>query len=809
VSEGSTISVSIQAVDVAGDRLGISVRNLPPNAYHDRNRSVIVFSPDYEQSGQYLVLVDVSDGRYSVTAYFAFDVLETNRSPLLRDIGERYVTEGKIISFEINASDADKDPITFSFTGLPGVATLVNNLFTFDTQLLPSDLQADAVLFVFGASDGQGGSDTQSNNIAIIRKRNISLGGTLLAADVGPGDSLNVPVGDGIGMGITITSTTGGTAGTSGSIDVSEISGPLTAEIVHGMEAEGSTSLLAAGKFRDPELGTTQTVRLAGGGTAAFTSIRRGWGADLSNFTPSWPLIPDGLDSAGLDSLMASDSIKINFVVTYLDSDLVITLADTLVKDQAIIDSLFRTGLVPAAWDSVLGQFVLLEGVVDTLSNQFYFTIPFTREDTTAGDSTGGLSLLAQVEAVPPSSRYTLFTVGSVLDFVAPEVKSLSGSFNSSSPGPITIKATALDQATGIRYVRLFYTVNGVCDSTAMMLVDGNYECSIPVQEFGSMVEYYIHACDNQNNISTCPASGTYILSISEQDPSDLDANGTTNIFDLLDLLRKLKAKEDADVNLDGKTDIFDLLTLLKFIKGSRGTLLAGAGDENSPFSQLLSFSEQAQEHSYQNSFSVGIEGSGEVVAAQLVFKLGEGLEIGNLAFEVDDPLLQFFVSQDKDLLTVMVYHVNGEALPVGEKLLSISYRTADGRPLDERMISLESSVFGDIEGAPVQAKLTLSGVSSLPRAFALAQNYPNPFNPSTTINYDIPDGPAVQVALRIYNVRGQLLRVLVDEAKDAGSYSVQWDGTDGHGRRLASGVYFYRLVAGKFIKTRKMVILK
>jgi hypothetical protein len=99
----------------------------------------------------------------------------------------------------------------------------------------------------------------------------------------------------------------------------------------------------------------------------------------------------------------------------------------------------------------------------------------------------------------------------------------------------------------------------------------------------------------------------------------------------------------------------------------------------------------------------------------------------------------------------------------------------------------------------------------ALPKAFALGQNYPNPFNPSTTIAYDIPDSEThgVQVQLKVYNVRGQVIKTLVNETKDAGHYVVQWDGNNDNGETVSSGVYFYRIKAGDFVTTRKMVMLK
>jgi len=105
-----------------------------------------------------------------------------------------------------------------------------------------------------------------------------------------------------------------------------------------------------------------------------------------------------------------------------------------------------------------------------------------------------------------------------------------------------------------------------------------------------------------------------------------------------------------------------------------------------------------------------------------------------------------------------------------------------------------------------------INGVSlsaSLPKSFSLAQNRPNPFNPTTTISYEVLEGNGAHVTLTVYNLRGSVVTKLVDDFKEPGSYSVFWDGTDKAGRQVSSGVYFYRLQAGEFVSTRKMVLLK
>ena len=97
--------------------------------------------------------------------------------------------------------------------------------------------------------------------------------------------------------------------------------------------------------------------------------------------------------------------------------------------------------------------------------------------------------------------------------------------------------------------------------------------------------------------------------------------------------------------------------------------------------------------------------------------------------------------------------------------------------------------------------------VLSVPDQLVLMQNYPNPFNPSTTISYILPE--ASEITLSVYNLKGQLVRTLVEGLKPSGLHQVVWDGKDKLNRQAASGVYFIRLQSGKTSKTRKMLLMK
>jgi hypothetical protein len=105
-----------------------------------------------------------------------------------------------------------------------------------------------------------------------------------------------------------------------------------------------------------------------------------------------------------------------------------------------------------------------------------------------------------------------------------------------------------------------------------------------------------------------------------------------------------------------------------------------------------------------------------------------------------------------------------------------------------------------------IQVNLTLTSIaepaSGVPQRFNLEQNYPNPFNPTTGIRYQVSGISTVE--LEVYNLLGQKVATLVNEVKQPGIYTVQFDAS-----RIPSGVYFYRMKAGSFTSTRSMIVLK
>jgi len=120
--------------------------------------------------------------------------------------------------------------------------------------------------------------------------------------------------------------------------------------------------------------------------------------------------------------------------------------------------------------------------------------------------------------------------------------------------------------------------------------------------------------------------------------------------------------------------------------------------------------------------------------------------------------------------------------------------------------LNSEYTYFAGTIGSGVLKKVVITNVeniqNNLPSKFVLEQNYPNPFNPTTTVKYSIPNSG--NVTLKVYDVLGNEVATLVNEERPAGVYEVEFDAS-----RLSSGIYFYKLLSGVFISTKKMILIK
>jgi hypothetical protein len=139
------------------------------------------------------------------------------------------------------------------------------------------------------------------------------------------------------------------------------------------------------------------------------------------------------------------------------------------------------------------------------------------------------------------------------------------------------------------------------------------------------------------------------------------------------------------------------------------------------------------------------------------------------------------------------------------------AFKWYDNKPTPEQAdlvhVTMPNETSGINFNVPSDVENAADNSSSVPLEFELSRNHPNPFNPATEIEYTL-KRPA-QVTLQIYNVLGQQVKTLVSEYQSAGSYDIVWDGKNARGRKVTSGIYFYRLEVNGVSQTRRMVLLK
>lgn len=154
---------------------------------------------------------------------------------------------------------------------------------------------------------------------------------------------------------------------------------------------------------------------------------------------------------------------------------------------------------------------------------------------------------------------------------------------------------------------------------------------------------------------------------------------------------------------------------------------------------------------------------------------------------------------RDGRTLRVLVYSEEGQVLPSG---LNEIFKIENNRAYEIKEVQVSS-----VDGQVLAATTGGDAANVLPSGFILHQNYPNPFNPATEIKFVLPYSARAEV--KVFNVLGQEITILLDRELPSGSHSVIWDGRDGNGLAVSSGIYFYRLEADGHSISKKMILIK
>ena len=306
----------------------------------------------------------------------------------------------------------------------------------------------------------------------------------------------------------------------------------------------------------------------------------------------------------------------------------------------------------------------------------------------------------------------------------------------------------------------------------------------------------------------------------------DVSLNGVIQAFDASlilkwkvdNILNPLTATQlqVADVSGDGTVSSLDASYILQYVVGLMGTFPADSGGTAAPSMQQLmkstslamaSFSGGSVERGKEVTVTLSVAGLKSLRGADIVLTYNKNLLTPVSVTPAGSVAGLNAESSMKDGV-IRVSLASASALDVDGPFMQIKFEAADdiSGNVDSRIAFSQFTV-----NEKDMKSLTSDGVINIkgkPTSYGLNQNYPNPFNPSTTISYQVPDD-GQHVKISVYSITGQLVRTLVDNDQRAGEYSIVWDGRSDNGQQVSTGMYFFRMMANKFVSVKKMLLVK
>jgi len=420
-------------------------------------------------------------------------------------------------------------------------------------------------------------------------------------------------------------------------------------------------------------------------------------------------------------------------------------------------------------------------------------------------------------------------------------------------PTPSDAVTVSIDVATEltITSASLYYRVDNGDYSMVPLTAEGEtYSAVIPAQVYDSWVDYYFSITDDHDQTSTYPSFldqlnlsypvtdgvlSIYDLQYTPWELADTPFEGVevqvTGIFngELFSLNQEVCFPiQDDDGNWNG-VYVFAEGLELDYVTGDEITVTGTATDYNPAWNFMFGnntviVAESIEKVSDGNSISHDVVATSvlnsdssdvteayegtlvEIRDATLTYIGGYDVTFddGSGPCLVDDDV--FVEEGDPGVDYFPVFYVGedflyawGDTIRVGDQIDVIKGSFVFSFGTYKIEVGMASD-FGSVTGVE-------SNIEAVPLVYNLKQNYPNPFNPETRIYFEIPQAHDVTIA--IYNMLGQKVKTLVKEHFKAGSHVVNWNGKNDHGLQVPTGMYFYRIKAGEFIASKKMVMIK
>ncbi len=292
------------------------------------------------------------------------------------------------------------------------------------------------------------------------------------------------------------------------------------------------------------------------------------------------------------------------------------------------------------------------------------------------------------------------------------------------------------------------------------------------------------------------PEFSTDTIIIGGYVPGDFDMSGSVDIADLVAFVAfsfqggpPPCIMNTIDVNGSGGIpDIGDLVYIVNYMFG--GVPVLECGNIGISFTPKLTSNTSSLSSSVINGNTIISLSSEDNILGLELFVTGDNFSSINSEFSNLDLLYR----QDENIVKIGLLDLDGaEYIPQGKNNiieLNGEFEIVSAIVVDDKLNSYTPLINSAAKGGLI------------PDAFSLNQNYPNPFNPTTTISFSLPE--ASDVKLEVYNINGQVVTTLANSYFEAGNHAISWDG-----RETASGVYLYKLQAGIFNETKKMLLLK
>ncbi len=280
-------------------------------------------------------------------------------------------------------------------------------------------------------------------------------------------------------------------------------------------------------------------------------------------------------------------------------------------------------------------------------------------------------------------------------------------------------------------------------------------------------------------------------------DAANGDANGDlfVNILDLTTIVSHILdhnprpfLNDAADVNYDGEINVLDIISIVQLIMGTKSSVSKNVGVNN----HLA--------YLWQQDSIIQIESDRQIAVIQFELE-GENLEEVKLYSMLEG--FEFSYANSEDKIIGLFYSFNGKLIPEGiQDVLRIENASGD--------LKWNNVFGGDLSGNYINILIKQPKIEEESLGNEL-QAFPNPFNNSIALKYQLEE--AAQVSIEIYNINGQMVRVLKDDFQDSGNYEVNWDGTNGNNQVAPPGVYVCRMMIkpknGQGVEVKEIKIMR